>query len=166
MGKMLYWCRRPFDYDAGLSFDREQIIELHGLRNDEKLIRLGYVQELKGNDFQVCECAVCGAQFISMNGRDTHIKMRHSNFAASREVAPTKIFPGVERDALYDEIGHRIEVAAAQDISFPEQQEKRLEQVAPLYLDKTEATRSSGDAVYEVVTETKRRPGRPPKIRA
>lgn len=168
MERKLYWCRRPFDYDSRLSFDREQIVELRGLRNDEKLIRLGYVQEMKGEDFHVSECPQCQAKFISMNGRDGHVKERHRQFVADREVPPTKIYPGRERDELYDGHGQRVDIGVSTD-AVDAERERELDNIAPLHLDKTAASRASGDATYEVDTISKAAPrkrGRPRKLQA
>jgi len=71
-----YWARRPFDY-AGKELDRGQIVELIGARNDEKLVRLGYVAPVE-RKAEIYQCAVCGAEFIGLAERTHHGDKRHS----------------------------------------------------------------------------------------
>lgn len=113
----LYWCRRPFDY-AGLPRFRGQVIKLAGLRNDEKLVRLGYVQACPvGND--TWECGQCGARFIDMGSRDGHVKDQHLRTRPALSV-------GMSGPAAIDTEG--------------EAEERRLEATAPLYLERTAAS--------------------------
>lgn len=107
-----YYARRPFDY-GDKQVDRGQVLELLGLRNDEKLIRLGFVLELRRGE-HICPCGVCGAQFVGDNELNAHGAMRHAN--RFQQLSPE------EEDRQLD------------------RQEKMLEQVAPLYLDKTAAS--------------------------
>jgi hypothetical protein len=58
--------RRPFDY-AGKALDRGQVFELAGSRNDEKLLRLRYVEEWKGKDKDLHECAACRRAIDSLS---------------------------------------------------------------------------------------------------
>ncbi len=74
-GKPRYYIRVPMDYD-GRPYDRGQVIVLGGFRNDEKLIRLGYVQELP-TDTELFTCAECGAEFIGEPHRRGHGNLRH-----------------------------------------------------------------------------------------
>ena len=74
--KLRYWAKRPFDY-AGKTLDRGQVFELVGARNDEKLIRLGYVEEYTGLVKDLIECAHCGGEFIDHNTRIGHHEKRH-----------------------------------------------------------------------------------------
>jgi hypothetical protein len=105
-----YWARRPFGY-SGRQLDRGQVLTLTGAVNDEKLVRLGYVARVERND-TTYQCAECGAEFIGISERSSHGNTRHRE----RELDPH------EEDALV------------------ERQERMLEQVAPLYLDKTTAS--------------------------
>jgi hypothetical protein len=110
MGAPRYSVRQPFDY-AGGSYDRGQIIMLVGAKNDEKLIRLGYVTELDRRT-TTYECAACGATFIGIAERTAHGNKRHIVRVLSPE----------EEDAR------------------AESEERQLDQIAPLYLENTAAS--------------------------
>jgi hypothetical protein len=115
MAREEFYATRPFEYN-GRDLDRGQILgELDGCRNDEKLVRLGYVAKVPNGTFS--ECGKCGARFIDQPLRNGHVKRRH---ARHRPVDP------------------RLE-----DIEF-EREERKLQQVAPLNLDKTTATMEMG----------------------
>lgn len=130
MSDKQYYVRRPFDY-AGEELDRGQIIELKGARNDEKLIRLGYVQELtRGNGFR--ECGVCFKRFTGEGERNGHAEMRHSD--------RYKGMTAVEKEAAMEEEVDR--------------QEKRLERDAPLHFENTQASRDAGEGKIEVSSTT------------
>jgi len=102
--------RRPFDY-AGKALDRGQVFELVGSRNDEKLLRLRYVEEWKGKEKDLHECAACGALFIGGNEREGHYERRHVRVTLSP-----------------DEEDRRID-----------REERMLAEIAPLALDKVAA---------------------------
>ncbi len=104
-------CRVPFDY-AGRSYDRGQLISLQGFPNDERLIRLGYVAELE-KGAEIYECGHCDGRFTGLRERTHHGDKRH---------APARVRTPMEEDAAED----------AED--------RMLDTVAPLYLDKTVAT--------------------------
>lgn len=108
-GKTLYWATRPFGY-AGQELDRGQIFELAGARNDEKLVRLGYVQPYQGKVGDLVECAGCGGLFLGHNERIQHYEKRH-----------------VAHDPFTED-------------EMAEREERRLAEVAPLNLDQTAAT--------------------------
>ncbi|MDD5034124.1 MAG: hypothetical protein PHE55_05145 [Methylococcaceae bacterium] len=113
----LYWCRRPFDYDGRPRY-RGQIIKLVGLRNDEKLVRLGYAAPHPvGTD--VWECGQCGEKFIDKGSRDGHVKAQHL-----RANEPLRV--GMSGPAPIDVEG--------------EAEERHLEAIAPLHLDRTAAS--------------------------
>jgi len=101
------WARRPFTY-AGQELDRGQITELVGARNDEKLVRLGYLAPVEGKA-EIYQCAVCGAEFIGYAEREYHGDKRHSDKVRTPE----------------------------DEIRMLEREEKLMEEVAPLNLDKT-----------------------------
>ncbi len=68
--------RRPIGYN-GADVDRGQVFELAGARNDEKLLKWGYVEAWKGKKTDLHECAACGAQFVGGNERQGHYEKRH-----------------------------------------------------------------------------------------
>jgi len=106
-----YWARRPFNY-AKEELDRGQIVELVGARNDEKLVRLGYFAPVE-KKAETYQCAVCGAEFIGLTERDYHGKKRHSN----KKLTPEE----EDRQA--------------------EKEERMMEELAPLNLDKAKGRR-------------------------
>ena len=129
MSEKQYYVRRPFDY-AGEELDRGQIIELKGARNDEKLLRLGYVQELPRNTgFR--ECGVCFKKFVGEGERNGHAEMRHSD--------RYKGMTALEKEAAMEEEVDR--------------QEKRLERDAPLHFENTTASRDAGEGAIQIQSD-------------
>jgi len=104
-----FWAKRPFDY-AGANLDRGQVFELTGARLDEKLTRLGYIEEV-AKRATLHECAGCGAQFVGIGERTGHYEKRHVE----------KYLTPEEEDARWD------------------REEKMLEVVAPLNMAATAA---------------------------
>lgn len=66
-----YIAKRSFDYDTGISFEHGQIVELRGMPNDDKLVRLGYVVPYTPKDDDN-ECIKCGKKFGSTSGYIMH----------------------------------------------------------------------------------------------
>lgn len=104
-------CRVPFDY-AGQGYDRGQLIQLGGYPNDERLIRLGYVAALE-RGAETYACSVCGGRFVGIRERTQHGDKRH---------APPRLLTPEDEDRL------------------AESEDRMLDQVAPLYLEKTAAS--------------------------
>ena len=104
------WAKRPIGYGTQ-EIDRGQVFELAGARNDEKLLRLGYIAPFEGKAKDMVECAACGAQFIGGDERRGHYEKRH-----------LRVLSPEEEDAHTD------------------REERFLNEVAPLHLDKTEAS--------------------------
>lgn len=106
-----YWARRSLGY-GGQKLDRGQIFEIGGYRNDDKLIRLGYIEALPSRS-PVHECRKCNARFMDSGCLEGHFRKRHK---------PKKLNP------------------KQQDL-----QDKRMErmenEIAPLRLDKTKASK-------------------------
>ena len=79
MADVMYVARRTFQYGRPGSevwIDRGQVVDMVGLVNDEKLIRLGYVsQGTKG--IAIVGCRKCGAKFVTDEGLSTHGRDRH-----------------------------------------------------------------------------------------
>lgn len=111
----LVWARRPFDYADDAQIDRGQYFRLRNYRNDEKLLRLGHVEKVDGDSVNALECSECGGLFIDDFTRGGHVKHRHPNFWRKRNP--------IEEDQDAD------------------RQERMLEAIAPLYMEKTVATR-------------------------
>lgn len=88
------------------------MLDLRGTKNDEKLLRLGYIAEVP-KDTVLKECArLCGAWFIDEQTRNEHFEKRHL-----KQSLP---------------IGEQ-EVADSQ-------RDEMLEQLAPVYMDRTKAS--------------------------
>jgi len=139
-GERRYYARRPFGY-AGSQFDREQIIRLVGQVNDEKLVRLGYVAELPVDAARGAECRHCPATFVSQSARDAHGRKRHSQ-------PDRPEMPGRQRGESEDDFELRRDAFLAEARAFEdatdhetEREERQLNETAPLYLDKTAASR-------------------------
>ena len=115
--RRLYFARRPFGY-LGTELDREQLCQLAGALNDEKLVRLGYVAEWPEGQKPV-ECRYCAGKFLTTTGRDAHGRKRHGP----------------------DGRGPR-PLSAHEEDERLEREEARLQEQAPLYLDQTAASRS------------------------
>jgi len=106
------WAKRPFGYGRFAPLSRGQVFELSGNANDEKLVRLGYVAELESNAVTF-ECSVCGGEFVGESERLAHGRSSH----ITRELSP------IEEDQLV------------------EREERMLNEIAPLNLDNTAASR-------------------------
>ena len=117
MAEQLYYARRSFTYGRPGSerpLDRGQMIQLEGLVNDEKLVRLGYVA-LAPKRATVVQCGTCGAEFMTDQGLGFHGRERHAK--QQRTLTPK------EEDKRTEE---RL---------------KMEDDLAPLDLDKTAASR-------------------------
>lgn len=108
-----YWARRPMGYTDDESWEHGQVVELRGMANDEKLVRLGYVQPLKVS-VETFTCAECGRAFIEPSLRTRHGDRAH---APQRSLTPQ------------------------QEDEQATQEEQFLNQVAPLHLQQTAASR-------------------------
>jgi hypothetical protein len=118
----LYYARRPFGYTDDLYVDQGQVVELAGAINDEKLTRLGYFEKLPEEQRDVLvTCGECGQRFLSPHFRDRHGDRQHRNRGRGFEASPS----GAGGYYADDE---------------GEAEERRLEQEAPLYIEKSEAS--------------------------
>lgn len=80
MSESLYYARRSMTYGRPGNekrLDRGQILELEGLVNDEKLVRLGYVA-LANKRASIVQCGTCGAEFVTDEGLASHGRERHA----------------------------------------------------------------------------------------
>jgi len=109
-----YYARRTFHYGEGNGtlHDRGQVVDLCGSRNDEKLIRLGYVMPLSKRT-KTTQCGRCGGEFVSDETLNSHGRERHPD----RSLSPAEI----ERLA--------------------ESRAEREDKISPLRLDQTAASR-------------------------
>lgn len=122
MARKLYYARRPFQYLDDVFVDQGQLVELAGVINDEKLTRLGYFEEAsEGHTRHATPCGECGASFINDQLRDRHGTLRHRTRESELGLA------AMGAGGMYAD-------------STGDAEERRLEQEAPLYLDKSEAS--------------------------
>jgi len=114
MAETWYWIRHPGTY-AGNECDFGQLLTLAlATPKAEQLTRLGYLVE-SPKPKQKIQCGECGGEFLSEADRDAHGRKRHQlRFASSDPVS---------------------------DDERAEREEAALLERAPLYLEKTEATR-------------------------
>jgi len=106
--------------------DRGQLLELEGLVNDEKLVRLGYVSSAS-KGIAIVQCGKCGAKFVTDEALASHGRERH---------------PNVRRSVSPDDEERQIEKKLAVEDS-----------VAPLYLEKTTATWKDSTAGADITTK-------------
>jgi hypothetical protein len=114
----------------GQNYDRGELITLTGGPRDEQLERLGYVQPAPKDEAHLqATCGVCGRAFLTEGFRDAHGRLRHrERFADDLRVAA--LMDGPEGGAaLRDTTG--------------DDDERRMQQEYPLYLEKTKATLNS-----------------------
>lgn len=128
-----YVARVPFDYGA-TALDRGQITTLAGAANDEKLTRLGYLA-LLDTQATTYQCAQCGAEFVGVHERTAHGDKRHRE--RRRRMADLRTIAdsgggGAVTYAIDDEEDREAE-----------REDRMLDQIAPLYLEKTRASGGS-----------------------
>lgn len=134
--RKIYFARRPFGY-GGQDLDREQILKLKGLINDEQIDRIGYIAEVPhGVTFVTCRS--CGVQFLSMSARDAHARKRHEPPPPPPEMEPRQ---DEETETEYEDRKRAFlaQVQADEDARI-EREEAEQNARAPLYLDRTEAS--------------------------
>jgi hypothetical protein len=108
-----YYARRPFLY-AGTELERGQVFSLAGAANDEKLIRIRYIDKVEDHH-EIYECGECRRVFVHMGYRDLHGKEAHRK-------RPRTFATPMEEDSFHD------------------RQEAALAREAPLALEKTLAS--------------------------
>lgn len=140
-----YYARRgPFGYGQYDQLDRGQVIQLEGLGNDEKLLRLGYLEACPAK-LETFTCAECGAEFISEPARRGHGDKRHRTdpyayFDAAGQVRNAK----PTRRGQYDTAGgvnqFEAEAVRGEVLAKAALEEAELNDVAPIYWEKTAAS--------------------------
>jgi len=86
-----YISKRDFDYDTGVKFEHGQVVELRGLPNDEKLVKLGYVipYKVRGDEN---ECIQCGKSFGSTSGYMMHVAAHYEKCGVCNRSIPPEEF--------------------------------------------------------------------------
>jgi hypothetical protein len=127
----LYAVRRAFPHYAGIPADTGAVFPLGGFVNDEKLLRLGFLEKVDGTP-KLAQCGACGTKFLSGRYRTAHGDRRH---------APEPLVAGDLGSALeglgYSPTG--IEGAIVPDLTG-DAEERRLNHEAPIYWEKTAAS--------------------------
>lgn len=132
-----YFARRPFGYN-GQQFDREQVLQLVGLVNDAKLVDLKYLAPLPTNA-TLYECPKCPGKFLSMSARNTHVDKRHAP-QRPKAVMDARFRGESEQEYEARERAFLAQVQSEEDATL-EREERVLNQVAPLDLTMTTASR-------------------------
>lgn len=128
----------PYPGDPGLI-----IPKLLNLGKDEQLLRLGYIEEYKQKD--QFECGRCGNKFSTMQWRDSHFRKRHGE-RFGPIIRNIEDLNEAQKQLLKDSAADYQTMPGDFMIPDPEDsrllaEEKHLDAVAPLYLDKTKASR-------------------------
>lgn len=140
----LFWARRSFDYgvpgQTQRHYDRGQVMRLEGLVNDKLLVDLGYVALLDPKASRY-PCRVCGAEFVEQRMRDGHGKDTHDEkvFVPPR---PPERQPGETADGYQNRLDAWAQDAGRMSDSALGRKTELEEQIAPLHMDKTQASRS------------------------
>lgn len=130
----LYVVRRRFPFYGTIPGDTGLVMPLAGYVNDEKLIRLGFLEKLDGRR-DLVECGTCGQRFLSGQYRDAHGDRQHNEkLDLDAIVAGASRDPGWNR---YSETG--IEGEIVPDLTG-DAEERRLEREAPIHWEKTTAS--------------------------
>lgn len=140
MAAPLYRIRRGGSWHYnGRPADPGLLLLLDAAPNDEKLVRLGYLEEVR--DAQKLDkyprCGACGEYFLTERDRAAHGDRRHGTRPERvRTGAPPALAGAVEtRSATGVPDGYILDDLTGDD------EERRLEREAPLYLDQTAASR-------------------------
>lgn len=137
LGTVLF-CKRAMGYN-GKSLARGQVFKSAGLLNDERLYRLGYVGIVVPKT-ALFPCRVCGAEFIDQGLRDGHGREAHEvkTFVPS---PPPSRESGESADMYQNRLDEWAKQAGAQADKHAERRDKVENDVAPLRLDNTAASR-------------------------
>ena len=136
----LYWAKRSFGYGTQ-SLDRGQIFKLQHLENDRRLIDLGYVAPVPTGE-PTYACRICNAEFIDPGLRDGHGKGAHEKKRFVPPAAPERE-DGESRDSYKNRLDEWALRAGAMSDSAEEQRERIENELAPLDLTKTAASREA-----------------------
>jgi hypothetical protein len=133
----LYTVRRPFPAYGALPADRGRVLELANARNDEKLVRLGFLELFTKRTAlrDLPMCGQCGLYFSDEGLLTAHGDMRHRT--PEEPIRANFAMQGMEALATSRDttITGRIGVDVTGDA-----EERRLDREVPLYMDKTAAS--------------------------
>ena len=130
-----------------IPLERGRLIRMLGLKNDQQMLRLEYIEELMNPDSVTpSECGQCGGEFVGMPERDQHFQRVHKDVLRQREQTIHDL-TNKQRDALLaktgtygpDDVG--IRPTFTPDEMSDERIIERENKIAPLAMDKTAASR-------------------------
>jgi hypothetical protein len=151
----LYEARWPITYGppAGergetLNLSRGQVFTLQGYPNDEKLVRLGYIEKAPKRLERTYQCRECKSEFISERLRDKHGYERHeeakqANPHAARLYQRTHELMDRGRVMNFEEemeLRQLREAATAWDENREARPYQEAASQTPLHLDRTAAS--------------------------
>lgn len=141
----LCWAKRSFSYGVRGSteraLDRGQVFKLEQLPNDRLLLDLGYANLMtKGQTTYACR--LCGSEFVDTGMRDGHGKYRHESHTFQPPPPPEKA-SGESSTAYQNRLDEWAQRAGRMADMQAEQQDKHENEVAPLDLTNTTASREA-----------------------
>lgn len=139
---MKVWARRPGTY-AGSERDFGEVFDLPDGPKREQLLRLGYLEKFSGS---AVKCGECSARFTGDAERNMHGQKRHRQRGVSLirdldDLGPEEL-RRLNDDGKRIRHGEHFQGMVGDNLEAEAQQEEKfLEEKAPLYLDKTVASR-------------------------
>jgi hypothetical protein len=91
-----YVARKTFDYADDLKLHCGQVFQMRPAPNNEKLIRLGYVERFPGRD-KPFTCRVCGRAFATLNTLNAHGRIWHPEVEDTSKPADVRELERMER---------------------------------------------------------------------
>lgn len=137
----VYWAKRTFDY-MGKSYDRGQLLRFAGGKNDALMKDLGYVGALEPGTATYA-CSKCGAEFVDMGLRDGHGKARHQPRVFAPPPPPQWDPEEESREMFQNRLDEWARTAGAMADASEETRDRHEDEVAPLDLTKTAASREA-----------------------
>lgn len=147
-----FWARLSFSYGELGALDRGRVVTLKNYKNDSKLLRLGYLQEL-AEGARTVKCRECEAEFIEEHFVNKHMERRHPRDVV--EDAIKDITKGEGRRVINKMISdptYAPPVAPDTVVKDPVDSEVKE---SPLYLDKTEASYKAGLNVADITGQVR-----------
>lgn len=137
--EVLHRIRRPGDWNYnGIPADEGRIFPLEQQPNDEKLIRLGYLEPLPGKKelTTFLQCGECGGYFESEQARQAHGDRQHRRRAYTPAIPDNMQFAGQLPSYSATGVPPGLIIPDTEGDNEDQENDRR----APLYLDKTLAS--------------------------
>lgn len=129
--------------------ERGRLIRLQNSQNDEIMLRTGYIEEIiNPGAVSLSECGQCGGEFIDMAYRDAHFKRAHKDVLRAREQTVHELTESQRQTLLANTQKFGPSDMGFSPAATPEEIEneriiQREEEIAPLHMDKTKASREA-----------------------